>query len=60
MKYVWFFTQAAIFIARLINLEKAIFKAENADTAEDIAQYHRWHWTYICGKQIQGKKVYPS
>ena len=48
------------YLARLINLEKAIFKAENADTAEDIAHYHRWHWTYICGKQIQGKKVYPS
>ena len=48
------------YLARLINLEKAIFKAENADTAEDIAQYHRWHWTYICRKQIQGKKVYPS
>ena len=22
----------------------------------DIAQDHRWHWTYLCGKQIQGKK----
>ena len=26
----------------------------------DIAQDHRWHWTYLCGKQIQGKKAYPS
>ena len=26
----------------------------------DMAQDHRWHWTYVCGKQIQGKKAYPS
>ena len=26
----------------------------------DIAQDHRWHWTYLCRKQIQGKKAYPS
>ena len=26
----------------------------------DIAQDHRWHWSYLCGKQIQGKKTYPS
>ena len=26
----------------------------------DIAQDHRWHWAYLCGKQIQGKKAYPS
>ena len=26
----------------------------------DIAQDHRWHWTYLCGKQIQDKKAYPS
>ena len=26
----------------------------------NIAQDHRWHWTYLCGKQIQGKKAYPS
>ena len=25
----------------------------------DIAQDHRWHWTYLCGKQIQVKKAYP-
>ena len=25
----------------------------------DIARDH-WHWTYLCGKQIQGKKAYPS
>ena len=24
----------------------------------DIAQDHRWHWTYLCGKQIQGKKAF--
>ena len=22
-----------------------------------IAQDHRWYWTYLCGKQIQGKKA---
>ena len=22
----------------------------------DIAQNHRWHWTYLCGKQILGQK----
>ena len=22
----------------------------------DIEQDHRWHWTYLYGKQIQGKK----
>ena len=22
----------------------------------DIAQDHRWHWTYLYGQQIQGKK----
>ena len=27
---------------------------------EDIAQDHRLHWTYLCGKQMQGKKAYPS
>ena len=26
----------------------------------DIAQDHRWHWTYLCRKQIQDKKAYPS
>ena len=26
----------------------------------DIAQDHRWHWTYFCGKQIKGKKACPS
>ena len=26
----------------------------------DITQDHRWHWTNLCGKQIQGKKAYPS
>ena len=26
----------------------------------DIVQDHRWHWTYLCGKQIQVKKAYPS
>ena len=26
----------------------------------DIAQDHRWHWTYLYGKKIQGKKAYPS
>ena len=26
----------------------------------DIAQDHRWHSTYLCGKQIQDKKTYPS
>ena len=26
----------------------------------DIAQDHRWHWAYLCGKQIQGKKACPS
>ena len=25
----------------------------------DIAQDNRWHWTHLCGKQIQGKKAYP-
>ena len=25
----------------------------------DITQDHRWHWTYLCGKEIQGKKAYP-
>ena len=24
-----------------------------------IAQDRRWHWTYLCRKQIQGKKAYP-
>ena len=23
----------------------------------DIAQDHRWHWTYLCEKQIQDKKL---
>ena len=23
----------------------------------NIAQDHRWHWEYICGKKIQGKKA---
>ena len=23
----------------------------------DIAQDHRWHWTYLCEKQIQGQKL---
>ena len=26
----------------------------------NIAQGYRWHRTYLCGKQIQGKKAYPS
>ena len=26
----------------------------------DMAQDHRWHWTYLCGKQIHGKKADPS
>ena len=26
----------------------------------DIAQDHRWHRTYLFGKQLQGKKAYPS
>ena len=26
----------------------------------DIAKEHRWNWTYLCGKKIQGKKAYPS
>ena len=25
----------------------------------DIAQDQRWHWAYLCGKQIQCKKAYP-
>ena len=24
--------------------------------SEGVAQDHRWHWPYLCGKQIQGKK----
>ena len=24
----------------------------------DIAQHHSWHWTHLCGKQIQGQKAY--
>ena len=28
--------------------------------SSDIAQDQRWHWTYLSGKQIQGKKAYPS
>ena len=23
----------------------------------DIAQDHRWYWTYLCGKQIQGNVI---
>ena len=26
----------------------------------DIAQDHRLNLAYLCGKQIQGKKTYPS
>ena len=26
----------------------------------DIAQDHRWHWTYLYGKQIQGQKYGPK
>ena len=26
----------------------------------DIAQDHRWHWTYLCRKQLKDKKAYPS
>ena len=26
----------------------------------DIAPDHRWYWTYLYGKKIQGKKAYPS
>ena len=26
----------------------------------DIALDHRWHWTYLCRKEIHGKKAYPS
>ena len=25
----------------------------------DIAQDHSWHWAYLCGKQLQGKKSLP-
>ena len=25
----------------------------------DIAQGHRWHWTYLCRKQIQDEIVKP-
>ena len=25
----------------------------------DIAQDHRWDWTYLCRKQIPVKKAYP-
>ena len=25
----------------------------------DVPQDHGWHWTYLCGKQIQGKKANP-
>ena len=24
------------------------------------SQDHRWHWTYLCRKQMQGEKAYPS
>ena len=24
----------------------------------DIAQHHSWHWTPLCGKEIQGQKAY--
>ena len=26
----------------------------------DITQDHRWHWTYLYGKQMQRKKPYLS
>ena len=26
----------------------------------DIARDHSWHWTNLYGKQLQGKKAYPS
>ena len=29
----------------------------SADIEQDLC---RCHWAYLCGKQIQGKKEYPS
>ena len=33
---------------------------EMFNSSVDIAQDHRWYRTYLCGKQIQGKKAYTS